>query len=215
MEEGERGRRYLLYGSVTVAVLTGIVAVLVSGGVSLFGQSLTVFGFAPTLQAGIAVLFVLTIVIIMKVTFGGYTNRTTAVALADPRGIVRTGLKSAVLVLSPYTALAAVMVLLDAVGLISLALLTVLAIPLVGITLTAAAIGFLTLGRMASDKEGVVLLVVSSVAVPVGAFPVPFGIAGVGVTVLGFGAIVWDMRYGESELESQERETYGKQHRYL
>jgi hypothetical protein len=215
MEEGERGRRYLLYGSVTVAVLTGIVAVLVSGGVSLFGQSLTVFGFAPTLQAGIAVLFVLNIVIIMKVTFGGYTNRTTAVALADPRGIVRTGLKSAVLVLSPYAALAAVMVLLDAVGLISLALLTVLAIPLVGVTLAAAGVGFLTIGRMASDKEGAVLLVVSSVAVPVGAFPVPFGIAGVGVTVLGFGAIVWDMRYGESELESQERETYGKQHRYL
>jgi len=215
MEEGERGRRYLLYGSVTVAVLTGVLAVLVSSGVSLFGQSLTVFGFAPTLQAGIAVLFVLNIVIIMKVTFGGYTNRTTAVALTDPGGIMWTGLKSAVLVLSPYAALTVLMILLDAVGLISLALLTVLAIPLVGVTLAAVGVGFLTIGRMASDKEGAVLLVVSSVAVPVGAFPVPFGIVGIGITVLGFGAIVWDLRYGESELESQERETYGKQHRYL
>ncbi len=215
MEEGERGRRYILYGSVTVAVLTGLVAVVASNSVSLFGQSLTVFGFAPTLQAGIAVLFSLNIVIIMKVTFGGYTDRTTEVALADPQSILRTGLKSAVLVLSPYAALTVVMVLLDAVGLFSLALLTVLAIPLVWITLTAAAVGFVTIGRMASDKEGAVLLVVSSIAVPVGAFPVPFGIVGIAVTVLGFGAIVWDMRYGESELESQERESYGKQHRYL
>jgi hypothetical protein len=215
MEPGERRRRYLLYGSVTAAALTGLVAVVVTNGVSLFGQSLTVFGFAPTLQAGIAVLFVLNIVIIMKVTFGGYTDRTTEVALTDPQGIMRTGLNSAVLVLSPYVVLAAVMVLLDAVGLVSLALLTVLATPLVWITLTAAAVGFVTIGRMASDREGAVLLVVSSVAVPVGAFPVPFGIVGIGVTVLGFGAIVWDMRHGESKFESQDRETYGKQHRYL
>jgi hypothetical protein len=215
MEEGRRGRQYLLYGSVTVALLTGLVAVVASNSVSLLGQSLTVFGFAPTLQAGIAILFFMNIVIIMKVTFGGYTDRTTDVALADPQGIMLTGLKSAVLVLSPYAALTVVMLLLDAVGLISLALLTVLAIPLVGITLAAAAVGLVTIGRMASNKEGVVLLVVASIAVPVGAFPVPFGIVGIGVTVLGFGAIVWDMRYGESEIESQERESYGKQHRYL
>jgi len=110
------------------------------------------------------------------------------------------------------------MVLLDAVGLGSLALLTMPAVPLVWITLTAAAVGFVTIGRTASDEEGAVLLVVSSIAVPVGAFPVPFGIVGIigiAVTVLGFGAIVWDMRYGESELESQKRESYGKQHRYL
>jgi hypothetical protein len=66
MEEGERGRRYLLCGGVTVAVMTGLVAVVASNSVSLFGQSLTVFGFAPTLQAGIAVLFSLNIVIILK-----------------------------------------------------------------------------------------------------------------------------------------------------
>lgn len=214
MEEGEQGRRYLLYDSVTVAVLTGLVAVVASNSVSLFGQSLTVFGFAPTLQAGIAVLFSLNIVIILKVTFGGYTDRKTEVALADPQGILRTGLRSAVLVLSPYAALTAVMVLLDAVGLVSLALLTMLAIPLVWITLTAA-VGFVTIGRTASDEEGAVLLVVSSIAVPVGAFPVPFGIVGIAVTALGFGAIVWDMRYGESKLESQKRESYGKQHWYL
>jgi len=215
MKEGERGRGYLLYLSATVAVLTGLVAVVVSDSVSLLGQTLTVFGFAPALQAGIAVLFFLSIVIMMKVAVGGYTDRTTDVALADPRGITRTGLKSAVLVLTPYAALAVLMILLDAVGLISLALLTVLAIPLVGVTLTAAGVGFLTIGRMASEKEGAVLLVVSSIAALVGAFPVPFGIVGIGVTVLGFGAIVWDMRYGESELEPQERESYGKQHRYL
>ncbi|ERH08377.1 MAG: hypothetical protein J07HX64_00117 [halophilic archaeon J07HX64] len=215
MNEDRQGRQYLLYGSLAVAMLTGLAAVVVSSSVSLLGQSLTVFGFAPTLQAGIAVLFFVSIVIIMKLTFGGYTDRATDVALADPRGIMWTGVKSAVLVLSPYVVLTVVMLLLDAVGLISLALLTVLAIPLVWITLTAAAVGLVSIGRMASDKEGVVLLVVASIAVPVGAFPVPFGIVGVGVTVLGFGAIIWDMRYGESEFESQDRESYGKQHRYL
>ena len=215
MEPGERRRRYLLYGSVTAAALTGLVAVVVTNGVSLFGQSLTVFGFAPTLQAGIAVLFVLNIVIIMKVTFGGYTDRTTEVALTDPQGIMRTGLNSAVLVLSPYVVLAAGVVHMGAGGTGSPAPPAGLAAPPGGVNPTPAPGGGVHIGRKASGRGGGGVGGRAAGAGQGRGVPVPFGIVGIGVTVLGFGAIVWDMRYGESKFESQDRETYGKQHRYL
>ena len=56
--------------------------------------------------------------------------------------------------------------LFDAVGLFSLALLTVLAVPVVWVMLTAIGIGLVAAGRHASEKEGVQLMVVSALALP-------------------------------------------------
>jgi hypothetical protein len=207
--------RYLLWGASLVAVLVAFVAPAAAQGPTVFGQDLTVFGFSPLLQAGIATLFLLNIAIIMIVTFEGYTERTTGTVLADPREIFTTGLWASVVILGPYVGLSAVMILFDAVGLFSLALLTVFAVPLVWVTLTAIGIGLIAAGRHVSEKEGVQLMVVAAIALPMGAFPIPFALLGVGAALFGLGAIVWDLRYGESDLESRERETYGRQHRYF
>jgi len=215
MGDSRQRGRYLLRGVSLVAVLLAFVTPAAAQGPTVFGQDLTVFGFSPLLQAGIAALFLVNIAIIMMVTFEGYTERTTGVVLADPRGTLRTGLWASVVMLGPYIGLAAVMMLFDAVGLFSLALLTVFAIPLVWVTLTAIGVGLIAAGRHASEKEGVQLMIVTAIALPTGAFPIPFAVLGIGATVFGLGAIIWDLRYGESDLESQERETYGRQHRYL
>lgn len=215
MGDSTPGRESLLRGGALVVVLFAFVTPAAAQGPTVFGQDLTVFGFSPLLQAGIASLFLLNIAIIMKVSFGGYTDRTTGIVLADPVSILKTGLRAALVILAPYVALVAVMILFDAVGLFSLALLTVFAIPLVWLALTAVGIGLIAAGRHASEQEGVHLIVVAAIAFPTGAFPIPFAILGIGATLFGLGAIVWDVRYGESGLESRDRETYGRQHRYL
>lgn len=215
MGSADRINRYLLWGGALFVALLAFVTPVAAQGPTVLGQDLTVFGFSPLLQAGIASLFVINIAIIMMVSFEGYTERTTGVVVDDARDTLTTGLWTAAVILGPYIGLSAVMILFDAVGLFSLALLTVFAIPLVWVTLTAIGIGLIAVGRMASEKEGVQLMVVAGIALPVGAFPIPFAILGIAVTLLGLGAIVWDLRYGDSDLESRERESYGRQHRYF
>lgn len=215
MGDSTRRGRYLLWGSALFAVLLWFVTPAAAQGPTVLGQDLTLFGFSPFLQAGIAGLFVVNIAVIMLISFEGYTDRTTETVLADPRGMFWTGFRAAVVILAPYLALVAVMMLFDAVGLFSLALLTVFAIPLVWLTLTALGVGLIAAGRHTSEKEGVQLLVVAGIATPAGAFPIPFGLLAAGAMLFGLGAIVWDIRHGESGLESRERETYGRQHRYF
>jgi hypothetical protein len=215
MGESLRWRTHLFRGGALLVALLAFAMPAAAQGPTVFGQDLTVFGFSPLLQAGIAALFLLNITIIMIVSFEGYTERTTSVVLNDPRNTLTTGIRIATVILGPYIGLSAVMILFDAVGLFSLALLTVFAIPLVWITLTAVGIGLIAAGRMVSEKEGIQLMVVAGIALPMGAFPIPFGILGLGAMLYGLGAIVWDLRHGESDLESRERETYGRQHRYF
>ncbi len=215
MEHSSPGGSYLRRGTALVVVLVAFVTPAAAEGPTVLGQDLTVFGLSPLLQAGIAALCLVSIAIIMTVTFGGYTERTTEAVVTDPRRMLTTGLWASVVLLSPYVGLAAVMLLFDAVGLFSLALLTVLAVPLVWVMLVAIGIGVVAAGRHTSDKEGVQLMVVSALALPMGAFPVPFALLGIGAAVFGLGAIIWDLRYGESDLGSRERETYERQHRYL
>jgi hypothetical protein len=215
MGNSKQGWRALLrMGGLFLATLA-FVTPAAAQGPTVLGQDLTVFGFSPLFQAGIAGLFLLNIAIIMTVSFEDYTTRTTDVVLTDPRGTLMTGIRVALMILGPYAGLVAVMLLFDAVGLFSLALLTVFAIPLVWIGLTAIGIGLISAGRMASEKEGLQLTVVAAIALPLGAFPIPFAALGIVAALYGLGAIVWDLRYGESDLESRERETYGRQHRYL
>jgi len=193
------------------AVLIGLVALVTPFVVS----NPTVSGLSPTVQASIVSLFLLFICIALLVTLEAYTERTTNVVLYQPRAALRAGLGTTLLVAGPYAALVGLTVWLDATGVLSVVLLSVLAVPLLGLGLTAIGVGLVATGRAVSEKEGLVLAVVAVVAVPIGAFPVPFAALGFAITVLGLGAIVRDLRYGPSELESRERESYGRQHRYL
>lgn len=175
----------------------------------------TVSGLSPAVQASIVSLFLLLIAITLLVTLGEYTERTTNVILYQPRAALRTGLGTTLVVAGPYAGLVGLTVWLDATGVLSVVLLAVLAIPLLGLGLTAIGVGLVATGRAVSEKEGLVLVVVAAVAAPIGAFPLPFVALGFAITVLGVGAIVRDLRYGPSGLDSRERETYGRQHRYL
>lgn len=214
MRDSAPGRRYLLWGGWLLAVLLALVTPAAAQGPTVGGQDLTVFGLSPLFQAGIAAFCLFSAALIMLVSFGGYTERTTDIVLADPRGAMTTGLRTAIPILIPYIGLVAVMVVFDAIGMVSLVLLAVLTTPLVVVTLTAAVVGLVAAGRRASEKEGVQLATVVAIALPIGAFPIPFVLLGAGVTLYGLGAIVWDLRYGKSGLESSEHESYARQHRY-
>lgn len=215
MGDGAYGRRHLLFGGALFAALLAFVAPAAAQGPTVFGQDLTVFGLPPLVQAAIAALFLLNLCIIMMVTLDSYTERTTDVIVADPRTALVTGFKATLVLFVPYIAVVTLLVAFDAIGIFALALLSVLAIPLLGLTLTALGVGLIAAGRRASDKEGVQLAVVTALSLPIGAFPIPFALIGAVVIVFGLGGIVWDLRYGESDLDSRERETYGRQHRYL
>lgn len=202
-----RKQQFLGGGAVSIALVALVTPLAVSDP--------TVSGLSPVVQAVIVSLFLFLISITLQVTVGGYTERTTNVILSRPRAALRTGLGTTLIVAGPYAALVGVTVWLGATGVLSVVLLSVLAIPLLGLGLAAIGVGLVATGRAVSEKEGLVLVVVAAVAAPIGAFPIPFAGLGFAITVFGVGAIVRDLRYGSSELESGERETYGRQHRYL
>lgn len=178
-------------------------------------QSQTVGGLSQTAQgAGVALVMVL-VSFVMIFSLNDYTNRTASVIIDDPLSTIIMGVTVTAVLLIPYATLVAISAVLGSLDAVAVALLTVLAAPLVFFLLFAVTIGFIAAGKSVHRNRLVVLLAVAVVAGAIGAFPIPLLAIAVAAMMLGAGAIYWDLRYGESKLEADERESYGQQHRFL
>lgn len=208
MGDNRRRRRYLIQ-------LLGLG--LLPGGFATpaFAQSQTVGGLSQTDQ-GIGVALVMVLVsFVMLFSLNDYTNRTASVIIDDPLSTIIMGVTVTAVLLIPYATLVAVSAVLGSLDAVAVALLTVLAAPLVFFLLFAVAVGFIAAGKSVHRNRLVVLVAVAVVSGAIGAFPIPLLAIGIAVMMLGAGAIYWDIRYGESKLESDERESYSQQHRFL
>lgn len=202
------GRRQLTRCSAVLVTLLAFVTPAAAQGSPVFGSSLV-------LSAAIAVAILLGICIILLFSLRAYTMRTSDIVIESPISTLVTGVGVTFALLLPYIALLLVAGIVDALGLLGLGLLTALAVPLLTVFLVAVGIGAIAAGRSVSEKEGVVLLVVTAIAAPIGAFPLPLFVIAALLTVFGVGAMFVELRRSDSELDSTDRETYGKQHRYM
>ena len=208
MSKGRGRRWYTLRGG------TGLVALVVLAVVAVT-RGRTVFGFSPVLQ-GVIGLFVLTgLFLAMQSLLERYTTHTSRFMIARPRKTLVTGAVVTTAMWAPYGALVWLVTSLGPSAVLPLVLLSVLGAPLFAVTLVGTGVGVAGIGRWATDWQGGGLIVVGLLGVPIGAFPVPFALFGLLITVVGIGAMFWDMRHTRAPLDSQDRESYARQHRYL
>lgn len=208
MQNGVGRRRQLPGISATLATVLAFVDPATAQGSSVSGLS-------PVLGAVISVVLMLGVCIVLLSSLRRYTVRTSDIIITSPISTLVTGIGVTFALLLPFIVLLLLAGLFDALGLLGLGLLTALSVPLLTIFLMAAGIAAIATGRRVNDKDGVVLLVVTVVATLIGAIPLPLLVVGVLLTVFGVGAMFADLRHSESDLEATERETYGKQHRYM
>lgn len=193
--------------AVVSAVLLAFVDPVAAQGTAGLGSS-------TTLGAVVSVTFLLGICTVLLFSLGRYTRRTSDIIITSPVSTLATGFGASVALSVPFALVAVLAEFVGTPGLLGLSLLTALSLPLLTLVLVGVGIGAIAAGRHVSDKNGVVLLVVTLLAVPVGAFPLPLLAVAVVLSVLGLGAMLVDFRHDNSDTDTTDRETYGKQHRY-
>ena len=208
MNKSINWRRFSMWAA---AVLAGLIAF----AMPTVAEGGTVFGLSPVVQAVVTVLVLVGLCISLLSLLEHYTTSTSQLIVERLRATLITGIVVTAAMWLPYGGLVLLVASFGEPGVLSLVILSVLGAPLFAIMLIATGIGLIGVGRRVSERQGSMYLVIGLVAAPIGGFPVPFAAIGLFMTVLGTGAIFWDLRRGKAPLDSQDRESYAQQHRYL
>jgi hypothetical protein len=208
MNESIDWRRFLLWAG---AVLAGLVAL----AMPTVAEGGTVFGLSPVVQAVMTVLVLVGLCLSLYSVLEHYTDGTSQLIADEPRVTLITGIVVSAAMWLPYGGLVLLVASFGEPGVLSLIILSVLGAPLFAIMFIALGIGLVGIGRRTAERQGSMYLVIGLIAAPIGGFPVPFAALGLFVAVLGTGAMFWDLRRGTAPLDSQDRESYAQQHRYL